>query len=95
MSVMHVKTTRRLSKLQDIGKVMVFIGYELYTKAYSCLNYMTYKVYISKDMVFREWKIGDSRKVADQSGDFHFSSLSNLTRDTKEGPSESNKSNPI
>ena len=34
--VVHVKTTKKVSKLEDRRNVMIFIGYESSTKAYRC-----------------------------------------------------------
>ena len=53
-SVVHVKTTKRVSKLEDRSSVMVFIGYELGTKAYRCLDPLSFKVIKSRDVVFEE-----------------------------------------
>ena len=41
--VVFVKTTGRLSKLEDRSKCMLFIGYEAGSKAYRCLNPTTLK----------------------------------------------------
>ena len=51
-SVVHVKTTGMLNKLQDRSVMMVFIGYERGTKAYRCLNPLNFKVTISRDVIF-------------------------------------------
>ena len=51
-SVVHVKTTKRVNKLEDRSNVMVFIGYELSTKAYRCLDPLSFKVTISRDVIF-------------------------------------------
>ena len=51
-SVVHVKTTKRVNKLDDRSNVMVFIGYELGTKAYRCLDPLSFKVTISRDVIF-------------------------------------------
>ena len=46
--IVHVKDTRRhLSKLEDRSKPMIFIGYELGSKAYKCLDPVNFKVVIS------------------------------------------------
>ena len=50
--VVHVKTTKMVSKLEDRSNVMIFIGYELGTKAYRCLDPLTLKVTISRDVIF-------------------------------------------
>ena len=52
---MHVKTTKRVSKLEDKRNVRIFVGYELGTKAYRCLGPYTFKVSISRDAVFEEY----------------------------------------
>ena len=56
-SVVFVKTTGRLSKLEDRSKCMVFMGYEAGSKAYRCLDPITFKIHISRDMIFDEKKI--------------------------------------
>lgn len=53
-SVIHMKTTKRVSKLEDRSQVMIFIGYELDTKAYRCLDLFTFKLFISRDVIFEE-----------------------------------------
>ena len=58
-SVVHVKTTKRVNKLEDRSNVMVFIGYELGTKAYRCLDPLSFKVTISRDVVFEEFQSWD------------------------------------
>ena len=52
--VVHVKTTRKVSKLEDRSSVMILIGYELGTKAYRCLDPTNFKVTISRDVIFEE-----------------------------------------
>ena len=49
---MHVKTTNKVSKLDDRINVMIFIGYELDTKSYRCLDPLSFKVSISRDRIF-------------------------------------------
>ena len=56
-SVVFVKTTGRLSKLEDRSKCMVFLGYEAGSKAYRCLDPVTFKIHISRDVIFDEKKI--------------------------------------
>ena len=56
-SVVFVKTTGRLSKLEDRSKCMVFLGYEGGSKAYRCLDPVTFKIHISRDVIFDEKKI--------------------------------------
>ena len=53
-SVVFVKTTGRLSKLEDMSKCMVFLGYEAGSKAYRCLDPVTFKIHISRDVIFDE-----------------------------------------
>ena len=54
-SIFHVKDTKRhLSKLDDRSKPMIFIGYELGSKAYKCLDPVNFKVVISRDVIFEE-----------------------------------------
>ena len=56
-SVVFVKTAERLSKLEDRRKCMVFMGYEARSKAYICLDPVTFKIHISKDVIFVETKL--------------------------------------
>ena len=44
----------KLKKLQDRSKPMVFIGYEVGTKGYKCYDPETGRVYISRDVIFKE-----------------------------------------
>ena len=53
-SVVHGKTTRKVSKLEDRSTVMILIGYKRGTKAYRCLDLMNFKVTISRDVIFEE-----------------------------------------
>ena len=55
-SVVFVKTTRRLSKLEDRSKCMLFMGYEAGSKAYICLDPATFKIHINRDVIFDEKK---------------------------------------
>ena len=55
-SVVFVKTTGRLSKLEDRSKCMLFMGYEAGSKAYRCLDPVTFKIHISRDVIFNEKK---------------------------------------
>ena len=77
-SVVHVKTTKRVSKLKDKSSVMVFIGYELGTKAYRCLDPLSFKVIISRDVVFEECQSWDFNQQGGQRTDFTFSSAIEL-----------------
>ena len=56
-SVVFVKTTGRLSKLEDRSKCMVFLGYEAGSKVYRCLDPVTFKIHISRDVIFNVKKI--------------------------------------
>ena len=56
-SVVFVKATRRLSKLEERSKCMLFMGYEAGSKAYRCLDPVTFKIHISRDVIFDEKKI--------------------------------------
>ena len=54
-SIVHVKETKpHLSKLEDRSKPMIFIGYELGSKAYRCFDPVNLKVIISRDVIFEE-----------------------------------------
>ena len=54
-SIIHVKNTKgHLSKLEDRSQPMIFIGYELGTKAYKCFDPINFKVIISRDVIFEE-----------------------------------------
>ena len=54
-SIVHVKDTKRhLSKLEDRSKPMIFIRYELGSKAYKCLDPVNFNVVISRDVIFEE-----------------------------------------
>ena len=54
-SIAHVKVTKgHLSKLEDKSQPMIFIGYELGTKAYKCFDPVNSKVIISRDAIFEE-----------------------------------------
>ena len=53
--IAHVKDTRRhQGKLEDKRKAMIFIGYQIGTKAYKCLDPVNLKVIISQDIIFEE-----------------------------------------
>ena len=52
-SLVHVKVTKgHLSKLEDGSQPMIFIGYELGTKAYKCFDPVNSKVFMSRDAIF-------------------------------------------
>ena len=53
-SIVHVKTSGALGKLEDRSKEMVFVGYERGTKGYRCFNPTTHKVHLSQDVIFDE-----------------------------------------
>ena len=54
-SIVHVKETKgHQSKLEDRSKPMIFIGYELGSKAYRCFDPVNSKVIISQDVIFEE-----------------------------------------
>ena len=55
-SIVFVKTTRRLSKIEDRSKCMVFMGYEVGSKAYWCLGRATIRIHIRRDVLFAETK---------------------------------------
>ena len=53
--IAHVKdTTKHQGKLEDRSKLMIFIGYQLGSKAYKCLDLVNLKVVISRDIIFEE-----------------------------------------
>ena len=51
-SIVHMKTFRRLGKLDDRSKEIVFVGYAKGTKAYRCFDPTTQKLDFSYDMIF-------------------------------------------
>ena len=55
-SIVYVKITGKLSKLEDISKCMMFLGYETRSKAYRCLDPITFKVHISSYVILVESK---------------------------------------
>ena len=55
-SMVFVKATGRLSKLEDRSKCMVLMGYETGSKAYRCLDLVNFKIHISRDVIFDEKK---------------------------------------
>ena len=82
-SVVHVKTTKRVSKLEDRSNLMVFIGYELGTKAYRCLDPLSFKVTISGDVVFEEHQSWDFSQQGSQRIDFTLSSAIELVNSSE------------
>ena len=54
-SFVHVKCTKASQKkLEDRSTPMVFIGYEIGTKAYSCFDPVNASLHINRDVVFEE-----------------------------------------
>ena len=47
---MHVKSTRKQSKIEDHNKSMAFLSYEVGSKSYGCLDPATFKVEIIFEM---------------------------------------------
>ena len=81
--VVHVKTTKRVNKLEDRSNWMVFIGYELGTKAYRCLDPLSFKVTISRDVVFEEYQSWDFSQQGGQRTDFTFTSAIELVNSSE------------
>ena len=54
--VVCVKTIGKLIKLEDRSRSMVFLGYEIGSKAYRCLDPITFKFHLSRDLIFDESK---------------------------------------
>lgn len=53
--IVYVKNTApHLKKLDDRSTKMIFVGYELETKAYRAYNPATGRVHITRDVVFDE-----------------------------------------
>ena len=55
-SLVHVKVTGNVGKLEDRSQVMSFVGYEHGSKAYRCIDPATHKLCISRDVIFEELK---------------------------------------
>ena len=55
-SLVHVKVTGNVGKLEDISQEMIFVGYEHGSKAYRCIDPTTHKLCISRDVIFEESK---------------------------------------
>ena len=53
-SIVHVKTTGKLSKLDDRSKEKMLVGYKRCTKGYKCFDPTTHKIHLSHDMIFEE-----------------------------------------
>ena len=67
-----------MNKHEDRSNLMVFIGYELGTKAYRCLYPLSFKVTISRDVIFEEHQSWDFSQLGGQRIDFTFSSAIEL-----------------
>ena len=101
-SIVFIKTTGRLSKLEDRSKCMVFMGYEARSKAYRCLDPITCKIDISKDVIFAETKIfnlGEESKMrkisSSHSKTLHVTGLEELQIELTEEPREELLSNNL
>ena len=81
--MVHVETTKRVNKLEDRSNVMVFIGYELGTKAYRCLDPLSFKVTISRDVVFKGFQSWDFSQQGGQRTDFTFTSAIELVNSSE------------
>ena len=57
--VVHVKTMKKVSKLEERSNVMIFIKNELRSKAYRCLDPLNFKVSISRYVIFEESQCRD------------------------------------
>ena len=55
-SIMHVKVTANVGKLEDISQEMIFVGYEQGSKAYRCIDPANRKLSINRDVIFEESK---------------------------------------
>ena len=82
-SVVHVKTTRKVSKLEDRSTLMILIGYECGTKAYRCLDPMNFKVTISRDVIFEESQCWDFSQQRGQRIDLILTSTINLVNSSE------------
>ena len=82
-SVVHVKTTRKMNKLEDRRNVMILIGYELGTKAYRCLDPTNFKVAISRDVIFEESQSWDFSQPRGQRMDLTLTSTINLVNSSE------------
>ena len=89
-SVVHVKTTKRVNKLEDRSNVMVFIGYELGAKAYRCLDPLSFKVIISRDVVFEECQSWDFSEQGCQHTNFTFTSAIELINSSESSTDHQN-----
>ena len=82
-SVVHVKTTRMLNKLEDRSTMMILLGYERGTKAYRCLNPINFKVTISMDVIFEESQCWDFSQQRGQRLDLTLTSTINLVNQSE------------
>ena len=82
-SMVHVKTTGMLNKLEDRSTMMILIGYERGTKAYRCLNPINFKVTISRDVIFEESLSWDFSQRRGQRLDLTLSSTINLVNQSE------------
>ena len=82
-SVVHVKTAKKVSKLEDKSSVMILIGHELGTKAYRCLDPKNFKVTIGKDVIFEESQSWDFSQQRGQRIDLALTSTINLVNSSK------------
>ena len=83
-SIVHVKDTKgHLSKLEVLRKPMIFIGYELGSKAYKCFDLVNFKVIISRDVIFEEEEKWTWSNEEEEEGDnYHsFTFLPNFLSD--------------
>ena len=53
-SLVHVKVTGNVRKLDDRSEEMIFFGYEHGSKAYRCIDPATRKLCINKDVIFSQ-----------------------------------------
>ena len=82
-SMVHVKTTRKVSKIEDRSSVMILIGYELGTKAHRYLDPTNFKVTISRDVIFEESQSWDFRQPRGQHIDLTLTSTINLVNSSE------------
>ena len=55
-SLVHVKVTENVGKLEDRSQEMIFVGYEQGSKAYRCIDPAARKLSISRDVIYEELK---------------------------------------
>ena len=83
ISMVHMKTTKKVSKLEDRSSVMILIGYELGSKSYRCLDPISFKVTISKDVIFEESQSWDFSQQSAQRIDLTLTSTINLVNSSE------------